>query len=140
MKFKYAFIALTVLTIFIAACSPVEEEPQDVLPPINDQDDIIAPPEGDVWISNSNLNYVINVEKPTPCHELDVNEQLLGSFPLDIRVEIDLIPPMEGEICAEVITPETVEETLPIGEQEVGRFALYYDGSLVITTTSVETR
>lgn len=77
---------------------------------------------------NGVLTYSVNVMTPTPCHRLSVNERILESDPVQIAIEINIIEPEPGRVCAQVISEQSVE----------GRITTSEPGRVTITTPNNE--
>ena len=61
------------------------------------------------------ISYSATIFKPTPCHELEVNEQILESFPEQLRVDV-VVKKTDG-FCIQVIDEETIEGTFELGHK-----------------------
>ncbi len=81
---------------------------------------------------NGKLKYEITVEKPTPCHSLKIDEFVMESYPVQIRLEATMEEPEEGQMCAQVITPETITGEIDIGH-EPGSVSVFVDSEEVYT-------
>ena len=88
----------------------------------------------EVDYENGILSYSGVVQKPTPCHVLEIEETILTN-PTRIRVDISIEE--TDEICIQVITPEEISGSLEISE-EPSSFTIYVDGVLSYTTSSVK--
>lgn len=65
---------------------------------------------------NGALTYSATIMAPTPCHEVRVNELILESAPIQVRIEVDFTADPE-EMCAQVITERTISGTITLGEE-----------------------
>jgi hypothetical protein len=83
-----------------------------------------------VRYENGALRYMLEVHKPTPCHRLEIEELIMESFPVQVRVTITTIPPGDDIICIQVIGTETVERQIEI-DYEPGSVTIFVDGSRV---------
>jgi len=89
-------------------------------------------PGAKVSYSNGTLSYSIPVSKPTPCHEVKTDMLVMESYPVQLRLNIEITPP-EGEVfCAQVIAEQMVEGTFEI-DHKPGAFSAYVNGEKVFT-------
>ena len=87
---------LAVITLLLIACqAPLEHEYQY-------DEDIIS--HAETQYANEMITYEVTVNKPTPCHEIQHEARVSGLEVLEIIIEIQ----ETDEICAQVITPETI--------------------------------
>lgn len=70
-----------------------------------------------VGYSDGRVAYSITVAKPSPCHSLLVQETVMESYPVQVRLDVTITKPSEGEICAQVITEETVTGEIETGHR-----------------------
>tara|TARA_Y100000034_G_C6878711_1_gene402284 strand:+ start:878 stop:1231 length:354 start_codon:yes stop_codon:yes gene_type:complete len=68
-----------------------------------------------VKYENGILDYQITVEKPTPCYTIGKEELIMESYPVQIVIDMYLIP--SEDICIQVVTKEIVEGSLEIGHK-----------------------
>ncbi len=87
-----------------------------------------------VYYENGSVNYNITVAKPSPCHTLDVRKSVMESYPVQIRLDISILPPEEGEMCAQVITEDTICGDIGTGHKPASA-EVWLDGSRVYYTT-----
>lgn len=81
-----------------------------------------------VDFADSRLYYNFTVNKPTPCHEIFVDEQIMESYPVQVRIDVQVRD--SGGMCAQVIQPENVTGVLDLGETP-GRVTVVVDGTQV---------
>jgi len=63
------------------------------------------------------LTYSGIIEKPTPCHTLEFQELVMESFPVQIRININVVEPDEGTFCIQVIEEEEFSREIEIGHE-----------------------
>ncbi|MFP4401463.1 MAG: hypothetical protein ACLFPQ_06290 [Candidatus Woesearchaeota archaeon] len=80
------------------------------------------------------LRYEATIDKPTPCHTLNVNENILESYPVQIRLVVIAEP--SDMMCADVITPETVTGEIEI-DHEPGSISIFYHDEKIYSTDSL---
>ena len=56
------------------------------------------------------VQYEVSVNKPTPCHEIQHEARMLGTDTLEILIAME----STAEMCAQVITPETITDTITV--------------------------
>lgn len=89
---------------------------------------------GEEYSSNyidGKVYYKAIINKPTPCHKVEVEEIFLESYPVQIELLIDIIP--SDEVCAQVIAEEIVEGTIEI-DHKPGRFSIKFNNEEVYST------
>ncbi len=67
-----------------------------------------------VTYNGTHIQYSIVQTKPTPCHTIDVDETVFADDQIDILVNI--VP--SDQMCAQVITDETIEGSIEVGNPE----------------------
>ncbi len=90
-----------------------------------------------VWYDNGFLRYSAVIEKPTPCHELDVEEMLLESYPVQVSVNVDIYNPDPEQVCVQVVDVVELEGTIEI-DHVPASFSLSIDGEEVYRTSEIE--
>jgi hypothetical protein len=112
MTYKVMVALLAVLVVSVACAV---QEPQSPTP--NDSSNATTAPvvysEG-VAYADGTLRWSAEVLKPTPCHQVRVEERVLESFPVQVVVELSVVEPDDVEVCAQVVVEETVSGELSI--------------------------
>lgn len=119
------FILLGLLVLVVGCTADVDDVPTEIPAPpeMPAPDDQIPGAPVEYEYSEGVLSYSIDVIKPNPCYTLDVQELSMESFPVQIRVDITLIPPSEDVICIQVIDVETVSGQIEIDHEPT--FSVY---------------
>lgn len=123
MKKIFAFIVLVMLAV--AGCSQ-----DDAVDPGNDVPDKEDVFEGGLYefdYQDGILKYNITIPKPTPCHILAVDEVIMESYPVQIRLDVTIHPPPKDTNCVQVIAYESIVHDMDIGH-EPGSISVYVDG------------
>lgn len=66
--------------------------------------------ENNVW------EYIARVEKPTPCDVVSEEILVAESFPEQVTFSFEVLPPPNGEVCAQVIDVEELTGTVEVDE------------------------
>lgn len=148
MMKKALFLIVIFVPIFLLASgcqmTTVPDDPgednvddgQD-LPPRNNSDGVQGEPgEMDKYFvdySDGTVIYNITQTKPTPCHEIIVDEQVMESYPVQIRLDIQIREPEEGTMCAQVIDTEKLSGKIEVGHKP-GQFTVVVDGDEVYSS------
>lgn len=74
---------------------------------------------------NSSLIYNITVTKPNPCAEVITDLQTLESYPVQLRLDIQMRD--SGRMCAQVIEEKNIQGSIPITGNFI--FQVYVDGT-----------
>ncbi len=91
--------------------------------------------EPDVTSGNRSLTYSFEVTLPTPCHQLSEPDILIReSYPEQIAVQYQIVPPAAGVMCAQVITTKQVSNTIQIPTSAIFT-SISVDGKSVPFTT-----
>lgn len=85
-----------------------------------------------VSYSDGVLTYSIPISKPTPCDEVKTDMLVMESYPVQLRLNIDITPPKGDVFCAQVIAEQMVEGTFEI-DHKPGSFSAYVNGEKVFT-------
>ena len=103
------------------------------------QPPIIEPNEDGfgVWYTDGILRYSARIEKPTPCHALDVEELIMESFPVQVRVNVDVYNPDPGQICIQVIDVVELEGSIEIDHLPAS-FSLFINGQERFRTSNIQ--
>ncbi|NTV23975.1 MAG: hypothetical protein HGA85_06430 [Nanoarchaeota archaeon] len=56
------------------------------------------------------LSYSLVVEKPTPCHTLELRKSRLGTVPPQVSIDVMFVA--SDKVCAQVISPQKVTGTM----------------------------
>jgi hypothetical protein len=98
---------------------------------LHEQDDGLDGSENyKISYRDGKLQYELTVDKPTPCHSLAIDEFVMESYPVQIRLEVTIQEPEDDQMCAQVITPETITGEMDIGH-EPGSVSVVIDGKEV---------
>jgi|GEM_PF-2549695 len=89
-------------------------------------------PGAKVSYSNGMLSYSIPVSKPTPCHEVKTDMLVMESYPVQLRLNIEITPPKGDVFCAQVIAEQMVEGTFEI-DHKPGTFSAYINDEKTFT-------
>jgi len=84
--------------------------------------------------TEGNVAYDITIVKPTPCYSLSIRQDVMESYPAQIRFDITVKGPEEDEMCAQVLTPETLSGSIAVGHKP-GLISVYINGKEVYSTT-----
>jgi len=95
---------LLFLLLFIVACAPVIEQE-----PYSESDSRTT-----IDYSDGKLSYSHVVTKPTPCYLVEVEELIMESFPVQVRINLNVVENPETQVCIQVLTDETVTGEIPI--------------------------
>ncbi len=87
-----------------------------------------------VRYSEGRIYYNITVDKPTPCHSINVTESVMESYPVQVGIYMEMIE-SQG-MCAQVITPELVHGSVET-QSKPGSITFYLDGK-VISSENIE--
>ncbi len=68
-----------------------------------------------VYYTEGDIVYNLTQTKPTPCHEIILDEQIMESYPEQIRLDIQIRD--TGEICAQVISEEQLDGRISLGHR-----------------------
>ena len=79
------------------------------------------------------LNYNLTVQKPTPCHEVTLDSQVMESYPTQVRLVVQIRD--TGKMCAQVIDTEQVTGSLELGDRP-GSVSVIVDGEEVYSKTT----
>ncbi len=60
------------------------------------------------------LTYEFIVDKPTPCHDVNVTTMIQESFPPTVVISAQVQSPSADVICAQAISPQTINGTVEI--------------------------
>lgn len=104
-------LIFALLLVFIVGCSAANDsvmptettETQEGL----DEEQYMASKTGYL------INIKMNIEKPSPCHTLDVKYGVIEQLPRTLIADVTINPPAEGVMCAQVISYEQVEFNQP---------------------------
>lgn len=88
-------------------------------------------PGAKVSYENGTLSYSIPVSKPTPCHDVKTDMLVMESYPVQLRLNINITAP-EDAFCAQVIAEQMVEGTFEI-DHKPGAFSAYINGEQTFT-------
>ncbi len=90
------------------------------------------------WFEDGYLYFEGTIDKPTPCHTLTVSSSATRSIPpqarTDVRMTLD-----DQEICAQVITPETIEGRIATSYKP-SSYTLYLNNKGVFRTAEIPDR
>jgi len=87
-----------------------------------------------VKYENGILEYSALVTKPTPCYEVDVQEFIMESYPVQVESLIEVSAPEPSDImCIQVVDEELIERSLDIGHKP-GNFGIKINEELVYST------
>jgi hypothetical protein len=89
-------------------------------------------PGAKVSYSNGTISYSIPVSKPTPCHEVKTDMLVMESYPVQLRLNINITPPEGDVFCAQVIAEQMVEGAFEI-DHKPGAFSAYINGEKTFT-------
>lgn len=78
------------------------------------------------------LSYAIPISKPTPCHEVKTDMLVMESYPVQLRLNIDIAQPSGDVFCTQVIAEQMVEGTFKI-DHKPGAFSAYVNKEKVFT-------
>lgn len=92
------------------------------------------PPTTSTFYENGVVTYTAVVQKPTPCHTLSVDEQIMESYPVQIAIDISILKPDEGQICAQMITEEVITGEIETDHQPQ-QLTISVDGEEAYSTT-----
>ena len=114
-----AFMIPIILTAaFLLVGCEGNDEPVETPP--DTPDPIETPPsDGPLTVSFTEgvLTYSARVMTPTPCHGVSVEESILESDPVQVRINVAFTEPGPDVMCAQVISEETVSGTITLGER-----------------------
>ena len=85
---------------------------------------------------DGNVSYVAKIEKDTPCDTLNVTEQILESYPVQVRVNVETILPAPNTYCAQVQSVEVVRGS--IKTEKPGSLTVFLDGIQLYSTKEFE--
>jgi hypothetical protein len=130
---KKIIFAMIVLMVFVVGCTTFPNETVDTNNNLNDDVEtenpvVESPHEFFVKYSEGKLYYNASIQKPTPCHVLEVKENIMESYPVQISIDISILP-VEG-MCAQVISNEIVEREIEI-DHKPASVSFYVDTKLV---------
>ncbi len=109
----------------------VEETTHD--PGIGDVDE-----EGfGVWYTDGLLRYSARIEKPTPCHDLLVEEMMTESYPVQVSIDVEIYNPDPEQFCIQVIDVVELEGSIEI-DHVPASFSLSVNGEEKFTTTEIQ--
>jgi eight-cysteine-cluster-containing protein len=80
------------------------------------------------------VTYSIRVAKPTPCHTLEIRKEIMESYPVQIRLNVEVKKEETDRMCAQVITPDEVNGTIET-DHKPAMMEIVVDGTTVYTTT-----
>jgi hypothetical protein len=89
-------------------------------------------PGAKVSYADGIVSYSIPVSKPTPCHEIKTDMLVMESYPVQLRLNIEITPPQGDVFCAQVIAEQMVEGTFEI-DHKPGAFSAYINGEKTFT-------
>lgn len=89
-------------------------------------------PGAKVSYENETLSYSIPVSKPTPCYDVKTDMLVMESYPVQLRLNIEVTPPKGDVFCAQVISEQMVEGTFEI-DHKPGAFSAYINGEKTFT-------
>ncbi len=92
----------------------------------------LAQSEPVVTYENGVLEYSFEVQKPTPCHSVEVEEIVMESFPVQIRIDAQIVSPSEDVMCSQVISPETITGSFQTEQFE--SVEIFVNGENIYTT------
>jgi hypothetical protein len=108
---KRLAIALFVLVTLSACIGDLPDDPpNDVDPPV------IPPTEVEVDYADGAWNYAVEVDVPTPCHGVDVQELVAESYPGQVSVILTVTEPSGNEACPQVVDRTSVEGSVQASE------------------------
>jgi len=125
-------LAVLLLAIAAIGCAPEQQ-------PVIYEDDTLPSDEGIVVTyssEESTLSYSISITKPTPCHEVKAEENILDSFPPQVQVSISMSAPPAGRVCIQVIEETSIEGSIAI-RTKPRSFSAFINGRLVGTITNI---
>ena len=88
---------------------------------------------------NKKIIYSFVVLKPTPCYEIKKDVVLLESYPVQIIVNVELVPLQTFAICAQVIDPEIVSGEITI-DHLPGSFTVNVDGEQLFSISEISSK
>ena len=109
---KLAILGL--LLVVLVGCTPVTQVPSRYA-------------DETVQYENGIVSYRVTVEKPTPCHQIEIVEMKTGTIPLEVEIEIQTIPPPDDVICIQVTEIEEISGSIEV-ESEPERVTIFIDG------------
>ncbi|MFT4313427.1 MAG: Kazal-type serine protease inhibitor domain-containing protein [Candidatus Woesearchaeota archaeon] len=80
---------------------------------------------------NGTYMYAVTVEKPTPCHEVVVEEFILESFPAQLQIDLEVTQPYDDIMCAQVLARETINNSVQV--DNLGLVTFILDGNVIFT-------
>lgn len=83
---------------------------------------------------NGTVTYSIPVTKPTPCYNVTSDMLVLESYPVQLRLTINIEQPDSGTFCAQVLEETAVNGTYAI-DHKPGNFMASVNGEQVYSTT-----
>ncbi len=83
---------------------------------------------------NGAVTYSIPVTKPTPCHNVTSDMLVLESYPVQLRLNINIEQPEPGTFCIQVLQETTVNGTYAI-DHKPANFMASVNGEQVYSTT-----
>ena len=97
------------------------------------EEDIFKENKGDYHIKYEEgiITYSVRIQKPTPCHTLTKDEIIMESYP--VQVLIDLTSEPSNNLCAQVISYETIEGEIDVGHKP-SSFTIKLDNKLIYST------
>ncbi len=105
--------------------------------PENDDGLVIGDEDFSAWYDDGLFRYFARIEKPTPCHQLEVEELIMESYPVQVRVNIDITYPDPELVCIQVIDVEEVHGSIDI-DHVPASFSLYVNGEEMFRTSDIE--
>ncbi len=79
------------------------------------------------YYRDGKVSYTAKITKPTPCHKLNVTEQILESYPVQIRIDVEKINPPANTFCAQVLDDEIISGGI-ILDHKPGSLTVFYEG------------
>lgn len=98
----------------LVGCELAEEGPT----PIDTQPDIELP-AGESFVAeyaDGVLSYSARIMVPTPCHDVRIDEMILESDPIQVRIDVSFTSDPD-EMCAQVIDERTIEGRITLQEE-----------------------
>lgn len=128
---RMIIFAMIVMAIFTSSCSTEKTVIDD------GQTEITSDKVSVSYDSESNmLSYAVEISKPTPCHEVDVTENIMESYPVQVQVSIDIKQPEGDQMCIQMIEMQTVEGEIELSEKP-GSFSVDVDGQTIFMTNNI---
>ncbi len=87
--------------------------------------------------ANKRLIYSFEVEKPTPCYQIEKDVRILESYPVQVVINVEIIPLQTFAPCTQVIDPETISGEISI-DHKPGSFSVNADGKKLFSISDIE--